>query len=299
MKEASASCRASFLFRAFSVFHKSECDKIVRTGKRETMSILFFDIDNTLFSHKTWTIPDSAARALAQAKENGHQLFLSSGRSLAGLDEFLVNPIFDGALSGSGACGSYHGKLLFSHAMKEADVEKAVELGMQYHAGLSMQGLREAWLSEDAMAFFGKDYEAFRRRNNVRLLREYNHEPIYKMDNWFKKGTNVEEMLAQLPDSVHICRILTEFDIGSGCELTAEGVNKGTGVREMMEHLGLPITEAYGFGDSENDLELLKVCGTGVAMGNSTDPVKAAADYVTDDIEEDGILHALEHLGII
>ena len=75
MKEASASCRASFLFRAFSVFRKSECDKIVRTGKRETMSILFFDIDNTLFSHKTWTIPDSAAKALEKAKGNGHQLF--------------------------------------------------------------------------------------------------------------------------------------------------------------------------------------------------------------------------------
>ena len=53
------------------------------------------------------------------------------------------------------------------------------------------------------------------------------------------------------------------------------------------------------FGDGENDMEMLRFAGIGVAMGNSSDPVKAAADYVTDTVDNDGIEKALRHFGMI
>ena len=53
------------------------------------------------------------------------------------------------------------------------------------------------------------------------------------------------------------------------------------------------------FGDGENDIDMLKFAGIGVAMGNSSDIVKAAADYVTDTIDNDGIEKALRHFGLI
>ena len=55
----------------------------------------------------------------------------------------------------------------------------------------------------------------------------------------------------------------------------------------------------YAFGDSMNDASVLKVCEVGVAMGNAADELKAAADYVTDDISEHGLVNALRHFGII
>ena len=55
----------------------------------------------------------------------------------------------------------------------------------------------------------------------------------------------------------------------------------------------------YVFGDGANALEMFRMVGHGIAMGNATEPAKEAAEYVTTDIHEDGIRHAMEHYGLI
>ncbi len=58
-------------------------------------------------------------------------------------------------------------------------------------------------------------------------------------------------------------------------------------------------SEIMAFGDGENDMDMLRFAGIGVAMGNASDMVKAAADYVTDTVDENGIENALRHFGLI
>lgn len=53
------------------------------------------------------------------------------------------------------------------------------------------------------------------------------------------------------------------------------------------------------FGDGGNDESMLRAAGVGVAMGNALDSVKAHADYVTTDVDNDGVWNALKHFGII
>ena len=53
------------------------------------------------------------------------------------------------------------------------------------------------------------------------------------------------------------------------------------------------------FGDGGNDIEMLRHVGIGVAMGNAKDEVKACADYVTTSVDDDGIVNALRHFGVI
>ena len=67
----------------------------------------------------------------------------------------------------------------------------------------------------------------------------------------------------------------------------------------ILARYGLTAEEAIAFGDSENDLEMLRAAGIGVAMGNGTPEALEAADYVTGDCDDDGLLHALEHFGLI
>lgn len=55
----------------------------------------------------------------------------------------------------------------------------------------------------------------------------------------------------------------------------------------------------YAFGDSNNDAEMIKAAGHGIAMGNACNELKAIADYVTTDIDEDGIMNALKHFELI
>jgi hydroxymethylpyrimidine pyrophosphatase-like HAD family hydrolase len=74
---------------------------------------------------------------------------------------------------------------------------------------------------------------------------------------------------------------------------------KVDGIQKIMERFGLAREEIMAFGDGENDRDMLLFAGIGVAMGNGKETVKAAADYVTDHIDQDGVEKALIHFGLI
>ena len=67
-------------------------------------------------------------------------------------------------------------------------------------------------------------------------------------------------------------------------EITLAGVNKGTGIDDVVKALGMKQEDTIGFGDGQNDFDMLRYCNIGVAMGNAYDEVKACDDVVTDDI---------------
>ena len=71
------------------------------------------------------------------------------------------------------------------------------------------------------------------------------------------------------------------------------------GIKRYLELTGIKREEIIAFGDAENDLDMLRFAGIGVAMGNGAEEVKAAADYVTADIDDDGIEKALKHFQLI
>ena len=68
---------------------------------------------------------------------------------------------------------------------------------------------------------------------------------------------------------------------------------------DILKRYGIDPQDSMAFGDSENDVSMLKAAGIGVAMGNATAQAKAAADYITDDAEKDGIYKALRHFELI
>ena len=79
-------------------------------------------------------------------------------------------------------------------------------------------------------------------------------------------------------------------------EVIPAQINKGVGLRAACEAVGIGTAEAVAFGDSENDIEMLKAAGMGVAMGNADDAVKAVADMVTLSNNDNGIAAALRRL---
>ena len=95
-------------------------------------------------------------------------------------------------------------------------------------------------------------------------------------------------------------------DILKGCDDTrwhpvfadciARGTNKASGIDHVCRHYGFQPSETMAFGDGGNDIEMLRHAGIGVAMGNASDEVKAAADYVTESVDDDGVAKALQRL---
>lgn len=79
-------------------------------------------------------------------------------------------------------------------------------------------------------------------------------------------------------------------------EVTASGVNKGSGMELLAARLAIPPEQIIAIGDSDNDLSMIRFAGLGVAMGNATDQVKAVADRITGTTEEDGVAQIIEEL---
>ena len=55
----------------------------------------------------------------------------------------------------------------------------------------------------------------------------------------------------------------------------------------------------YGIGDASNDISLMNAVDVGIAMGNAPDYLKKRADYITDSVDKDGVVKALEHFRLI
>ena len=80
-------------------------------------------------------------------------------------------------------------------------------------------------------------------------------------------------------------------------EIVSPGTNKGNAVAPLCEHLCIPIRRCVAAGDAENDISMIRVCGTGIAMANATPAVKEAADLVTEkDNNHDGLLPCLKEI---
>lgn len=84
---------------------------------------------------------------------------------------------------------------------------------------------------------------------------------------------------------------------GKGCfELTDKGINKSYGIKKLSEYLGIDKSEIIAFGDSENDLEMIKYVGCGVAMQNATSHIKSISDRVTTSNDNEGISVVLKEM---
>lgn len=100
-----------------------------------------------------------------------------------------------------------------------------------------------------------------------------------------------EAVEARLGDRVSAFRSSDFF-----LELVPKGVNKGASLERLLPLLGKTPADLIAMGDNYNDVEMIRLAGTGVAMGNAPQDIQAIADFVTRSNEEDGVAYALEQL---
>ena len=78
-----------------------------------------------------------------------------------------------------------------------------------------------------------------------------------------------------------------------------KGNNKASGIAFVMEHLGIHREDTFAIGDSINDKDMIEFAGTGIVMGNGTEIVKQSADFITKDLQDDGLAYALKEFELI
>ncbi len=118
------------------------------------------------------------------------------------------------------------------------------------------------------------------------------YSPDYRFaDVAFARNVDVDEARRVIRDHAFPVRVL---DTGFAVHLQVLGVNKGTALRELADLMGISPAEIMAVGDSENDIEMIRAAGVGVAVANSTEMTRAAADFVSEEKYGDGFVEAVK-----
>jgi Cof subfamily protein (haloacid dehalogenase superfamily) len=252
---------------------------------------VFFDIDGTLVSHKQGKVPDSTRQALNALRENGIMIILASGRHKIDLDELPINDIeFDGYLA-------LNGQLLLDSNREMYAGLPIDEEEMKILAGIfKARKIPFAFMTENRRYINYVDDTVISTLEStmgtIPDLGTFSGEKIYQI--WAFVPEKKQQMLKDLLDECHI----TSWN-DTAIDIIPKGGGKSAGMQIFLDEHGLKRSETMAFGDGENDIDMLKFAGIGVAMGNAKDSVKAVADYVTDSVDEHGIENALRHFGLI
>ena len=252
----------------------------------------FFDVDGTLLSHATRSVPQSAREGLALLRAKGIKSSLCTGRHALELDLLPVSDIpFDGYITLNGhLCLDGDKKLLFGLPFPEATTRALISAFRKHRLPLVL-------VEENGMTLSFVNDSVIRAQKAISTpvpeVGSYDGRPVY-LATTYAAPEEDERIRAILPPGCHAARWNDR-----GVDLILNGGGKAAGIRCVLEREGILPEECIAFGDAENDIEMLSFCGIGVAMGNAQETLKRIADHVTTGIDDDGIKNALLYYGLI
>jgi hydroxymethylpyrimidine pyrophosphatase-like HAD family hydrolase len=119
-------------------------------------------------------------------------------------------------------------------------------------------------------------------------------EPVTRVT--FRSPSGTAEDVLALTERIGLHGVNYAVGFSAWLDLNPEGVSKGSALEILRRHLEVEPQHTVAVGDQRNDLEMLQWAARGVAMGNAPDEVKAAADEVAGDVDEDGLVPILRSL---
>lgn len=260
----------------------------------EDIKIIFTDIDGTLFSHKTNHVPESALNAIKELQKKGLKIFLCSGRNYYLIRKTGILDIIkpDGIVMMNGAAVQIGEKIIYKYPIPEEVVNAMIKFSYRLKFGLTLIEESEGHINMiddrviDAHAKYGTRFPQPRK-----FPIPYDR-TVYQM---IAFCDSFDESLF-LPH-LKSCKAARWDDYA--VDIMPKDSDKAKGIMATLEYYGLDVKNAMSIGDGNNDLEMLLFTGVGVAMGNGNSDVKSVADYVTDDIDNDGWVKTMKHYKLL
>ena len=245
---------------------------------------LFLDIDRTLTS-SGFRIPRRNIEALARARGMGHKVFLNTGRSHGNIPQDIFDQIeVDGIISGDGSVVSIGDEIIYSDFMPLDIFEKiAAAVYEDPECWGVFEGLKSSYSVSGRGRLLSKnENECLSLESLLNLCREDKMQVVAVSGNF---------NAAVLED---LRREMSVYAFDYYYDSVTKGNNKAKGMRIALDALGIPAENTIAFGDSENDIEMLRAAATGVAVANAQQKVIEIADYTAPSNDEGGVGEAIE-----
>jgi len=278
------------------------------------MKLIFLDIDGTLTMPGSNEPPLSALEAIRAAQQKGHKVFLCSGRN-PGMLSPLLQYGFDGVIASAGGYITVGDEVIYDMPMTKEESELAVEKLHETGVFCTIECKDGAFGDENLGAFLESNAGADGKGNSeierwrkalasslhIRPMGEYDGTPAYKVVIMCLHPEQLVPAREALEDKYNF--VIQEItDPSHRCingELINRKYDKGRGVLRVCEHLGVPVEDTIGFGDSMNDLEMIRTVAVSVCMDNGSPLLKEKSNMICPSVEEDGLYKAFEQLQLI
>lgn len=264
---------------------------------KTNLKAVFFDIDGTLVPFGDHGVPEEVREAIRTMRRNGVKVFISTGRHIEWVDN-LGDLEFDGFVTTNGALCLLSDKKtqIYRRCIDPRDIEAL--------AGFAPDSdLAFVVVPDEGGIFITRNMPEVVEASRLLNLPEIPVRPISEA-----VGRNIVQLMAFGSEEERngvalFSKVLVDCAPTSWnplfCDIVPKGSDKSRGIEKMLEHFNIPIEEAVAFGDGDNDIEMIRHCGVGVAMGNASDRVKESADLVTTDVRDHGVVNALKKLGLL
>ena len=252
--------------------------------------LIIFDIDETLYINHESRIPKSTLDAINKLKAAGHTLAIATGRSSFELMEEIKQLPIDFLILANGQLVLQNEKVIYENPIDKDTINELIHdanangvyIGFSSSTYASVTGM-----TDEMREMFSKYYSTLPEvSTNID-----NHGSIYQI--WYI-SENITDIAQKYKDKLRFIPWLNK-----GADVIPIGVSKAVGLTKTLDALEdvLPKKIVF-FGDGPNDIELVKMADIGVAMGNAVESLKLVANFVTKNIEDDGIYYACEQLDL-
>ncbi|MEH7494023.1 Cof-type HAD-IIB family hydrolase [Neobacillus niacini] len=255
-------------------------------------SIIFFDIDGTLLTHDK-ELPQSTKESIFKLKELGHEIAIATGRAPFMFEDLRKELDINTFVSYNGQYVVLRGEVLYTNPLKISSLEKLTAAALQNNHPVVFMDHEDMKANVPEHAYIKESIDTL--KINVFPT----HDPHYY------KGRELFQTLLFCPEGEEkqYEQVYSDFDFVRwhpvSVDILPSGGSKAKGIEKIVEALDIPKERQYAFGDGLNDIQMLSTITNSVAMGNAEESVKAVAKYVTKSVEDNGILHGLQMVGLL
>ena len=278
-----------------------------RTFDASKVRIATFDLDGTVLNNGIMS--KKVEQALSALSKMGIAVTLATGRDISQIPKNVLK-LFEYRITNNGShvC-SRDGKTIVDQPIDRDTTCKTIKLirRLKGYSCIYLNGkviatptflLRIISRTDFASKSHRSSTKDVRKGNSIirfsliRFLEKHNV-GTYKIQSFFKNRPDAEKAAAELGSTYDVNPVLSH-DI---ClETMDKGVSKANGLLELCKALGCTAQNVISFGDSANDLDILKTSGYAVAMGNAESCLKQIADQVSENVADDGVAKAIDRL---
>lgn len=265
--------------------------------------IIFLDVDGTLVG-PGHIMPESAKVAIQKARTNGHIVVVCTGRTNSSIPDWLRNVGFDGIIASAGANVFWNGEEIYNSYIPKEELYIVSKILDKHNASTVFQGRDGRFVTEAHREAIDTFFGNIGRNSDSNPFQMTVVDEPYNMDAiesgvYINSDADIEQIQKEIGNKVKITGASFGKERTYNGEFTLDGINKATGMKILIEHLGLTRDDIIAFGDGPNDFEMIEYAKTGVVMGNGVDELKAIADMVTTNVLDDGIYNGFKKLNLI